>query len=173
MVAPEAPTSKIWVTFAVPTAPMPPAGYPAVIVQHGLNGSRDYLLAHANHIASKGWMAVAIDSVTFGARGADANFRVDATNDYVSAPGATYKGGDGINDLYKGERGGSFDFFGGLTNLVALRDQLRQAAIDTVSLVKLLRSNPDLSPLTTGGPAHGAEDRSRAHRLRRRLARRD
>ena len=66
--APEAPTAKIWVTFAVPTAPMPAAGYPTVIVQHGLNGSRDYLLALANHIASKGWMAVAIDSVTFGAR---------------------------------------------------------------------------------------------------------
>ena len=30
------PTSKIWVTFAVPTAPMPADGYPAVIVQHGL-----------------------------------------------------------------------------------------------------------------------------------------
>jgi len=153
VVAPEAPTAKIWVTFAVPTTPMPAAGYPTVIVQHGLNGSRDYLLAHANHIASKGWMAVAIDSVTFGARGADANFRTDATSDYASAPGATYKGGDGINDLFKGERGGSFDFFGSLKNLLALRDQLRQAALDTVSLVRLLRSSPDLSPLATGAPA--------------------
>lgn len=150
VVAPEAPTSKIWVTIAVPTTPMPPGGYPAVIVQHGLNGSRDYLLAHANHIASKGWVAVAIDSVTFGARGADPNFHADATSDYANAPGATYKGGDGINDLYKGERGGSFDFFGSLKNLLALRDQLRQAALDTVSLVKVLRSNPDLSALATG-----------------------
>ena len=150
VVAPEAPTSKIWVTFAIPTAPMPAAGYPVVIVQHGLNGSRDYLLTMANHIASKGWMAVAIDSVTFGARGPDAKYRLDSVNDNAKAPGATYAGGDGINDLVQGERGGSFDFFGGLKNLLALRDQLRQAALDTVSLVKVLRSNPDLTPLTSG-----------------------
>ena len=155
VVAPEAPTSKIWVTIAVPTAPMPPAGYPAVIVQHGLNGSRDYLLATANRFASRGWIAVAIDSVTFGARGGDANFRNDATSDYANRPGATYKGGDGINDLFKGERGGSFDFFGSLKNLLALRDQLRQSALDTVSLVKVLRSNPDLSSLATAGAGSG------------------
>ena len=151
--APEAPTSKIWVTFAVPTAPMPAAGYPVVIIQHGLSGSRDYLLALANRMASNGWMAVAIDSVTFGARTSDPKFKIDASTDYVTAPGATYKGGDGISDLVNGERTGSFDFFGGLKNLMALRDQLRQSAIDTVSLVKVLRSKPDLTPLKTGATA--------------------
>jgi dienelactone hydrolase len=151
--APEAPTAKIWVTFAVPTAPMPASGYPVVIVQHGLNGSRDYLLSLANRIASKGWMAVAIDSVTFGARGIDAKYRLDATSDYAGAPGATYKGGDGINDVAGGTRGSSLELFGNLKNLLALRDQLRQAEIDTVSLVKVLRSNPDLAPLTTGATA--------------------
>ncbi|MEA2747474.1 MAG: hypothetical protein QOI41_1617, partial [Myxococcales bacterium] len=151
--APEAPTSKIWVTFVVPTAPMPASGYPAVIVQHGLNGSRQYLMSLANRFASKGWMAVAIDSVTFGARATDPKFRTDTSTDYTSAPGATYEGGDGINDAIAGEHGGSFDFFGGLKNLLALRDQLRQAEIDTASLVKVLRSNPDLSTLTTGATA--------------------
>ncbi|HSO35093.1 MAG TPA: hypothetical protein VLT33_21345 [Labilithrix sp.] len=148
--APEAPTAKIWITFAVPTAPMPASGYPVVIVQHGLSGSRDYLLALANRIASKGWMGVAIDSVTFGARAADPKYKVDATSDYVSAPGAVYKGGDGISDRVDKERAGAFDFFGGLKNLLALRDQMRQAELDTASLVKVLRSNPDLSPLKTG-----------------------
>ena len=147
--APEAPTAKIWVTFAVPTAPMPAAGYPIVIVQHGLNGSRDYLLQLANRIASKGWMAVAIDSVTFGARSPDPKFRTDSSTDY----GAAYTGGDGINDRVNNERGGSFDFFGGLKNLLALRDQLRQSEIDTAQLVKLLRANPDLTPLNTGATA--------------------
>ncbi|MDB4937165.1 MAG: Lipase-like protein [Labilithrix sp.] len=151
--APEAPTAKIWVTFAVPTAPMPPAGYPVVIVQHGLQGSRDYLLSLANRIASKGWMAVAIDSVTFGARSVDPKYRVDGTSEYANAPGATYKGGDGINDVVNGARGSSLELFGNLKNLLALRDQLRQAEIDTVSLVKVLRSNPDLAPLTTGAAA--------------------
>ena len=151
--APEAPTAKIWVTFAVPTAPMPASGYPTVIVQHGLNGSRDYLLALANRFASKGWMAVAIDSITFGARSTDPRYRTDTSTDYASAPGATYKGGDGINDAIAGEHGSALDFFGGLKNLLALRDQLRQAEIDTASLVKVLRSNPDLSALTTGTTA--------------------
>ena len=31
---------KIWVSFAVPTTAMPASGYPTVIVQHGLSGSR-------------------------------------------------------------------------------------------------------------------------------------
>jgi dienelactone hydrolase len=151
--APEAPTSKIWVTFAIPTAPMPASGYPTVIVQHGLNGSRDYLLSLANRFASKGWIAVAIDSVTFGARSNDAKYRTDSSTDYASAPGATYKGGDGINDSVSEEHGSAIDFFGGLKNLLALRDQLRQAEIDTASLVKVLRSSPDLSALTTGTTA--------------------
>jgi dienelactone hydrolase len=148
--APEAPTARIWMTLAVPTAPMPAGGYPTVIVQHGLNGSRAYLLALANRFASKGWMSVAIDSVTFGPRSADPKFKLDATTDYAAAPGATYEGGDGINDANNGEHGDSFDFFGGLKNLLALRDQLRQAELDTVQVVKLLRSGPDLAPLTTG-----------------------
>ena len=151
--APEKPTAKIWITFAVPTAPMPANGYPVVIVQHGLNGSRDYLLALANRIASKGWMGVAIDSVTFGARAADPKYQVDATSDYLTAPGVVYKGGDGISDRVDKERAGAFDFFGSLKNLLAFRDQLRQAELDTAQVVKLLRSDPDLGPLKTDAVA--------------------
>lgn len=144
---------KIWITIAVPNAPMPATGYPTVIIQHGLSSSRAYMMATANRFASKGWMAVAIDSVTFGARATDPKFQVDTTSDYASAPGATYAGGDGISDIVKGERAGSFDLFGGLKNLLALRDQLRQAELDTTQVVRLLRSNPDLSPLKTGAEA--------------------
>lgn len=148
--SPEAPTVKIWVSFAIPDAPMPPGGYPTVIIQHGLSSSRAYMLALANRMCSKGWIAVAIDSVTFGARAPDPKFQVDATTDYTKAPGATYNGPDGISDTVMGERNGSFDLFGALKNLLALRDQLRQAELDTAQLVKVLRSDPDLSPLATG-----------------------
>jgi len=148
----EAPT-KIWITFAVPTAPMPPSGYPTVIVQHGLGGSRQYLLSLANRIAAKGFIAVAIDSVTFGARANDPVYRVDTTSDFADAPGATYQGPDGISDVVRGGRAGAFDLFGSLKNLGALRDQLRQAELDTAQVVRLLRSNPDLAPLTTGAVA--------------------
>jgi len=154
--APEKPTSKIWITIAIPTAPMPPAGYPAVIIQHGLSGSRSFLLTLANTFANRGWIAVAIDSVTFGARANDPKFLVDTTSDYAGGPGVTYTGPDGISDAVgdetRKERAGSFDLFGGLKNLGALRDQFRQAEIDTTQVVKLLRANPDLSPLKTTGP---------------------
>ncbi len=150
------PKNKIWVTFAIPTAPMPANGYPAVIVQHGLSGSRAYLLALANRLCSMGFAAVAIDSLTFGARANDPKFQVDATTDYVGRPGVTYNGPDGISDLVGTtvlERAGSFDLFGGLKNIAALRDQLRQAELDTAQLVKLLRSKPDLAPLATTATA--------------------
>ncbi|MBX3205283.1 MAG: hypothetical protein KF764_09450 [Labilithrix sp.] len=152
--APDKPTSKIWVSFAIPSAPMPAGGYPAVIIQHGLSGSRAYMMTMANRFASKGWVAVAIDSITFGARANDPKYLVDTTTDYTSAPGAKYTGPDGISDAVGDPpaRAGSFDLFGGLKNLGALRDQLRQAELDTAQLVKLLRSNPDLSPLATGAP---------------------
>ena len=152
--APERPTSKIWVSFAIPTAPMPPGGYPAVIIQHGLSGSRAYMMTMANRFASRGWVSVAIDSITFGARANDPKYVVDATTDYVAAPGVTYTGPDGISDAIGDPpaRAGSFDLFGGLKNIGALRDQLRQAELDTAQLVKVLRSNPDLSPLATGSP---------------------
>lgn len=147
--APEAPTSKIWVTFAIPSGPMPAGGFPAVIVQHGLSSSRQYMLSLANTLCKKGWIAVGIDSVTFGARASDPKYLVDVATDYTGK-GAKYQGGDGISDLVGGERAGSFDMFGSLKNIRAFGDQLRQASFDTAQLVKLLRSDPDLSPLRTG-----------------------
>lgn len=151
--APEKPKQKIWVTIAVPKAPRPAAGYPTVIIQHGLSSSRAYLLSMANTFAKQGWIAVAIDSITFGARAPDKRYQVDKNTDYEKTPGATYEGPDGLADAALGDRNGPFDLFGGLRNLGALRDQLRQAALDTAALVRLLRSNPDLSPLATSGDA--------------------
>jgi hypothetical protein len=147
---PAKPLVKIWVTIAVPTAPPPAGGYPAVIFQHGLGGSRSDFLSVANVIAAKGWVGVAIDSITFGARAASTSYQNDANSDYEKAPGASYKGPDGLADTFRDGRNGPFDLFGGLKNLGALRDQFRQTALDTVQVVRMLRSNPDLSPLKTG-----------------------
>lgn len=158
--APEKPTSKIWVTFAVPNVAPPAGGYPVVIMQHGLGGSREHLLEYANRFCAMGWMAVAIDSVTFGARANDPRFVVDAETDYQGQNGATYAGPDGISDLVatsqgsaQKQRAGSTDLFGGLKNIRALGDQIRHAGLDTAQLVKVLRSNPDLSGLDTGSGA--------------------
>jgi hypothetical protein len=148
--APGDETEKIWVTIAIPTAPMPPTGYPVVIVQHGLSSSRAYVMSLANVFCAAGWVVVAIDSLTFGARAPEPMYQIDQDTDYQSAPGAQYKGPDGFADAVNGSRNGPADLFGELTNISAMRDQLRQSEIDTSQLVKLLRSGPDLSPLRTG-----------------------
>src|SRR6185436_17250640 len=139
---------KIWVTVAVPDAPMPAAGYPAIIVQHGMGSSRAYLLDVVNEIAKAGFVAVAVDSLTFGARAYDADARRDVRSSFEGAPGATYAGPDGLSDSPPTV---PLDLFGQLANLGAFRDQLRQAAIDTAELVRLVRSDPDLSPLAVSG----------------------
>ncbi len=153
--APEKPTSKIWVTVAIPTAPMPADGYPVVIVQHGLGGSREFLVIMSNVFCAAGFAVVGIDSVTFGARAPEPLYQVDAHSDYEKAPGAKYKGPDGIADADgQGNRNGSTDLFGTLKNIGALRDQLRQAEFDTSQLVRLVRSSGlDLAPLQTGAAA--------------------
>lgn len=151
---PDKPLVKIWVTLSIPATPAPPTGYPVVIFQHGLGGSRHDFFGLANTFAAKGWVGVAIDSVTFGARAASPIFQKDEHTDYERAPGATYVGGDGIADLFNGNRNGAFDMFGGLKNLGAIRDQFRQAALDNSQLVRLLRSPTlDLAPLQVGADA--------------------
>jgi dienelactone hydrolase len=144
---PARPTSKVWISIAIPKKPMPPTGYPVVMIQHGLSSGRHYMLSLANTFAKAGFISVAIDSVTFGARAADPRFQVDQTSDFAGA--AVYKGPDGIADAVNGERNGPVDLFGSLKNIGALRDQMRQAALDTSAVVQLLSSEPDLSPLAT------------------------
>jgi len=132
--------TKIWVTFTVPTGAAPTAnGFPTVILQHGLGGSREYIFALANALAAKGYITVAIDSVTFGARAASAQYHVDKTTASVGVTGndATYKLGDGIADV----ENGATDLFGTLINIGALRDQMRQAALDTAQLVRVLSAD--------------------------------
>ena len=137
---------QIWVTFGIPTSTMPAGGYPTVILQHGISSSRRWIMSIANVFASKGWMFAAIDSVTFGARAPEAQFHVDTANDFASGSGATYAGPDGFADIDNG----STDFFGSLLNVLAIGDQFREAGFDGAQLVKLLRSQPDLSALATG-----------------------
>jgi dienelactone hydrolase len=146
------PTDSIWVSFAVPTAPMPAGGYPTIIFQHGLGGTRDDMFSIANPLCSAGWMVVAIDSVTFGARAPEAQWQVDKASDFAGSPGSKYSGPDGFGDAdSSGAHNGSNDLFGNLLDVGAVRDQFRQAEIDTAQLVHVLRSGPDLSALAWNG----------------------
>jgi hypothetical protein len=150
---PTHPTVPVWVTFFIPAAPMPAGGYPVVIVQHGIGESRaDEPFKIANTFAAAGWMVAAIDSVTFGARAPESEFQVDLVNNFASG-GGKYAGPDGLADPVGSPpaTNGTSDFVGGFLDLGALRDQLRQAEIDTSQLARLLASSTlDLSPLATG-----------------------
>ena len=146
---PGAPTYKIWVSLAIPDAPMPPGGYPTVIVQHGLSASREYVVSVANLFCARGWMVAGIDSITFGARASEPEFQVDQTTDYVGGPGVKYDGPDGIADITVNGRDPPTDLFGNFQNFGAFRDQLREAALDTAQLFRVLASDPDLAPLAT------------------------
>lgn len=144
------PTSKIWMTVALPQGPMPSAGFPTVLVQHGLNGDRSIVLAVANTFAKMGWATVGIESVTFGARAAAATNTEDLKSSFPwSAAAASYKGPDGFVDL----RNGATDFFGGLRSLGSVRDHMRQSVLDLGSAVDVLRSPAlDLGPLLAAVP---------------------
>ncbi len=150
--SPPAPVpEKIWISFAVPSTAMPASGYPAVLFQHGLSGSRTDFLDVANNFTKAGFIVAAIDSITFGVRAPETHFQTDALSNFPMAPGATYVGPDGFADPYLGETNGPFDLFGGLKNMGALRDQMRQAELDTAQVILLLRSDPDLSPIAWNG----------------------
>lgn len=150
IVNPDKPTAKVWVTIALPSGVVPAAGFPVVVVQHGLGGDRSFLLAIANQYAKRGWATVAIESVTFGARATAAADTTDAAAGFAwSADANRYDGPDGFVD----QRAGATDFFGVLQNLGALRDHLRQSVLDVGTLVDVLR-NPslDLGPLLDAVP---------------------
>jgi dienelactone hydrolase len=148
---PVAVPQKIWISFAIPTGAMPAAGYPAILYQHGLSGSRADFLDIANTFTKAGFIVAAIDSITFGARAPETHYQTDLTTNFPKAPGATFTGPDGFADPYLGETNGPFDLFGGLKNMGSLRDQMRQAELDTAQVVRVLRSSPDLSALATNG----------------------
>lgn len=148
--SPDAPTAKLWITVALPSGPVPASGFPVVILQHGLQGDRSFLLTMANTFARRGWASVAIDAVTFGARAASASFAVDEVSRFAwsDAPGA-YAGPDGLVD----RNASALAFFGEFLSFGAPRDHLRQAALDIGSVAELVRSPAlDLGPLSAAVP---------------------
>jgi hypothetical protein len=146
---PDRPTSKIWVSIALPRAPVPPAGFPVVILQHGLQGDRSFILALANTYAKQGWATVATEAVTFGARSANAVNTADVRSNFPWSAKANYGGPDGFVD----DAARATAFFGFFYDFGAPRDQLRQSVIDMGTLADVL-ANPalDLGPLASAVP---------------------
>lgn len=135
------------VTFVLPAAPAPAAGYPVVIYGHGLGASRDNLLTFAEPLTSQGYAVVGIDMAGHGSRHTD----VDAGSNLAGKPAFTgdRQLRDGFGDITGAAT--QLDFFEGFLNVAAIRDTIRQSALDLSRLVQLLRQpGLDLSALGAG-----------------------
>ncbi len=147
----------------------PAAGWPVVIYVHGITRNRTDMLAMADAIASAGFVFIAIDQPLHGVVpavapqlapfyientpfGALANERTFDADYWNNASGAL--GPDGITDA----SGASYFNLG---NLLAVRDNLRQAQVDYSTLAVSLQNisidgdaTPDLNPFNVSVVAH-------------------
>ncbi len=133
---------RVPVTLVLPSAPPPPAGYPVVIYQHGLGGSRTSVFGTANTFAQAGYATVAIDAVAHGLR----YQTTDQVHNFTGAPGP-----DGFAEVDALQV--PVGFFEAFLDLLAIRDNFRQTAVDLMELVRLLRS-PDLDLSIVPGAPH-------------------
>jgi dienelactone hydrolase len=137
------------ITIVLPRRTMPAAGFPVVVFGHDLGGSRADLLALAEPLAEAGYAAVAIDQWRHGSR-RDAT---DTQNNFGTRPGftGTRMLADGFAD--GGGTAAYLEFFEGFQNISAIRDSLRQSALDQARVALLIRSNPDLAALAGPYPS--------------------
>lgn len=131
-------TVRIPFTIALPSVPPPTAaGYPVLIVQHGLNGDRSWIFALANTAARAGVATVAIEAVEHGSR-------ANPTDERSSFEG-DYQGPDGFGD----DAGlAVLDFFEQFTNLLGARDSFRESVLGHAQLARMVtRADLDLGVL--------------------------
>jgi hypothetical protein len=128
------------ITFILPAAPPPPTGYPVVIHGHGLSASRDQLLAFAEPLTSQGFALVGIDMEGHGSRYDPLDRVANMANQLPEFTGEASTR-DGFGDVTGTTT--QFDFFEGFQNVAAVRDSIRQSALDLSRVVQLVR-RPDL-----------------------------
>ncbi len=139
---------SIPITFSLPAAPPPPAGYPVVLIAHGLGSSRHALLTFAEPLAAAGFAAVAIDADNHGSRHDPTDVKnnlVPFLPDFIGEGAMADGFGDKVGLIT------TFDFLEGLRNLGGARDAIRQSVLDFAQVARLLRHGElDLSPLARG-----------------------
>ena len=129
------------VTFVVPAAAPPPAGYPVAIFQHGLGGQRSAVFGLASSLCAGGYLVVAIDAPEHGFRYAGSS---DEVHNVTGEPGP-----DGFAEVDSLQQAvGVFEAF---LSIPAIRDNFRQTVVDLMNLVRLLQS-PDLDLSPVGDP---------------------
>ncbi|HEY4179433.1 MAG TPA: alpha/beta fold hydrolase [Kofleriaceae bacterium] len=128
-------TTDIPVMIVLPTSAAPVGGFPVVMFQHGLGGSRWDALGIANEFARAGYATVAIDAPLHGMR--------DSTlaDQHSNGPG-TYTGPDGFADTDDALI--LLQVIGNAKNALRARDNLWQWPLDLVSLRRFV-DGADLS----------------------------
>lgn len=147
------------VTFILPATPMPAGGYPIVIYGHGLGASRDQLLSFAEPLTSRGYAIVGIDMAGHGSR-------FDATDNLANMGQQlmSFSGDATMRDGFGDTTGlvTQFDFFEGFLGVSAVRDSIRQSALDLGRVAQMIRQpNLDLSALAGPGSANPKLDTRR------------
>jgi len=110
---------SVAVIMTAPNAPAPAAGWPVVIMSHGITSCKENMLAVTAALTQQGFATVAIDQPLHGSRGfIDIN---------ASGPGC-------------GVANGNATVYMNLSNLLVTRDNLRQSIADTLALRLALNS---------------------------------
>lgn len=103
-----------------PAIPMPEAGWPVVILQHGITSRKEDMLAITGALASQGFATIAIDHPLHGSRG----FTQETETGTLTFNASTNAATDYMN----------------LSNLLVTRDNLRQSIADMLALRFALNS---------------------------------
>uniref|UniRef100_A0A486XWG2 Lipase-like protein n=1 Tax=Rheinheimera sp. BAL341 TaxID=1708203 RepID=A0A486XWG2_9GAMM len=107
---------QVAVQMTVPDSnviPMPAAGWPVVMLQHGITSCKENMLALTGALSARGFATVAIDHPLHGSRGFGA----------INASG-----------LSCGVQNGNATYYMNLQNLLVTRDNLRQSIADMLAL---------------------------------------
>ncbi len=120
-------TQTVPVLLTRPEGTMPAGGWPVVIFIHGITGDRSNMLGIAPALTAAGFVVIAIDQPLHGV----------AANSPLRVPGTTERTFDA--DL---DQDGAIDpsgaYFINLESLASSRDNLRQSAIDQITLLRSL-----------------------------------
>jgi dienelactone hydrolase len=134
---------SIPITVILPKGTVPADGFPVVIFGHGLGGSRASALNLAEPLCAQGYVVISIDMLNHGSRLSPA----DNGNNLGAKPGFT--GNKSLRDGFSDESGSTayFAFFESFLNLSAMRDTIRQSALDFARVAMLVQTNPSLAAL--------------------------
>jgi hypothetical protein len=140
---------ELFLSLVIPSVEQP-GGYPVAIIQHGLNGRRDFIMATANELARNGIASIAIDAVGHGdlyecpLLGPLFESVCKPKDELFNYTGEA--GQDGLPD--PDNLSAPLGFFELFASGLSLRDNFRQSVVDLMWLARLIKGQHlDLSSI--------------------------